>query len=210
MSGDEDKVLEEESSGAGRRPRREISSRSAEPASSADERAAESDIDDETWTNQPKKGGDAPKEGSEDSEDDLDDFEDELPTAPRKPIQNGRDVICEELPARAARAKLRLHSYLKAALLIELANSGERFLFDWRGEEPKITPFDSKEPVVLADAAGSPGVDSFVSVTDQNIMAIRSGDLNPQVAMLADKIKVRGKISPAVYLFNLIAPRVRE
>jgi putative sterol carrier protein len=39
-------------------------------------------------------------------------------------------------------------------------------------------------------------------------MAVRSGDLNPQVAMLADKIKVKGKIGPAVYLFNLIAPRM--
>jgi hypothetical protein len=210
MSGDEEKVLEEDNSGAARRSRREASSRSAESVVSAEERVTEGDADEETWTNQPKASADAPKDGSEDAEDDLEDFEDELPPAPRKPIQNGRDVICEELPARAARAKLRLHSYLKAALLIELANSGERFVFDWRGDEPKVTPVDSKDPVVLSDAAGSPGVDSFVSVTDQNIMAIRSGDLNPQVAMLADKIKVRGKISPAVYLFNLIAPRVRE
>jgi hypothetical protein len=30
------------------------------------------------------------------------------------------------------------------------------------------------------------------------------------VAMLADKIKVRGKVSPAVYLFNLIAPRFQQ
>jgi len=210
MSVDEDKVIEDENTGAGRSSKLDVASHGGESAEPGDERVVDADLDDETWTNQPKQTGEAPKESGEDSEDDLDEFEEELPPAPRKPIQNGRDVICEELPARASRAKLRLHSYLKAALVVELANSGDRFLFDWRGEEPKVTPYESKEPVVISDAAGSAGVDSFVAITEQNLMAIRSGDLNPQVAMLADKIKVRGKMSPAVYLFNLIAPRVRD
>jgi hypothetical protein len=210
MSVDEDKRIEDETTGAGDGSKLEAANHKRKSAEPGDERVVEGDPDDETWTNQPKQSDDTPREGSDESEEDLDDDEEELPPAPRKPIQNGRDVICEELPARASRAKLRLHSYLKAALVVELANSGDRFLFDWRGEEPKVTPYESREPVSISDGAGSAGVDSFVAITEQNLMAIRSGDLNPQVAMLADKIKVRGKMSPAVYLFNLIAPRVRD
>jgi hypothetical protein len=30
------------------------------------------------------------------------------------------------------------------------------------------------------------------------------------VGMLTDKIKVKGKVGPAVYIFNLVAPRVRH
>jgi putative sterol carrier protein len=64
--------------------------------------------------------------------------------------------------------------------------------------------------VATAEGSDAAAVDSIISLTEQNLMAVRSGDLNPQVAMLADKIKVKGKIGPAVYLFNLIAPRVQQ
>jgi putative sterol carrier protein len=105
---------------------------------------------------------------------------------------------------------LRLHSYLKAALLVELSDRGDRYVFDWRGEEPKVTPFEGKGPVEINEAGATTGIDAVISLSEPNLMAVRSGDLNPQVAMIADKIKVRGKMSPAVYLFNLIAPRVRD
>lgn len=178
-------------------------------------RAAEGDPDDETWTNQPSGARSGSSQVDEDeisAADDEDEDEDELAPAPRKPIQNGHDVLTEELPMRASRAKLRLHSYLKAALLVEFADSGSRYLFDWRGEEPKVSTFEGKGPVEVSEGTGpsAGGIDAVISLTEQNLMAVRSGDLNPQVAMIADKIKVRGKMSPAVYLFNLIAPRVRD
>jgi len=100
--------------------------------------------------------------------------------------------------------------HLTCSLVVELTSSGEKFLFDWKGEEPKVAPVTG--PVLIASAEGGDpsAVDSLISLTEQNLMAVRSGDLNPQVAMLADKIKVKGKIGPAVYLFNLIAPRVAQ
>jgi hypothetical protein len=168
------------------------------------------DEDDETWTNQPAKGAAAEAEASD--EDLLDDEEEEQDVQPvtRKVIQNGRDVLCDELPSRAARAKLRLKPHLTCVLGLELSSSGERFIFDWKGEEPTVIPATA----ALTVNAESPGeatlVDSIISITEQNLMAVRSGDLNPQVAMLADKIKVKGKIGPAVYLFNLIAPRFQQ
>lgn len=169
----------------------------------------EGDDDDETWTNQPAKGASAEVEPSDD---DLLDDEDDHDVQPvtRKVIQNGRDVLCEELPSRASRAKIRLKPHLTCTLAVELSSSGERFIFDWNGDEPTVVPAGG----VLTVNAENPGeatlVDSIISLTEQNLMAVRSGDLNPQVAMLTDKIKVKGKIGPAVYLFNLIAPRFQQ
>lgn len=164
------------------------------------------DHDQETWTNQP-----AGAKGSSEEEplDDIEEDDDEPQPAPRRAIQNGRDVLCEELPDRAQRAKLRLKPYLTGAVAVELTNSGERFLFDWRSDDAKVTPLSKESSVSVGEGSDPSVVDCIISLSEQNLMAIRSGDLNPQVAMLADKIKVAGKVGPAVYLFNLVAPRVR-
>jgi hypothetical protein len=171
--------------------------------------AHDGDEEDETWTNQPAKGSAAEADGGDD---DLLDEEDEQDAQPatRKVIQNGRDVLCEELPNRASRAKLRLKPHLTCLLAVEITSSGEKFIFDWKGDEPKVTPATSGITVLAENPGDATVVDSIISLTEQNLMAVRSGDLNPQVAMLADKIKVKGKIGPAVYLFNLIAPRFQQ
>lgn len=170
--------------------------------------SAEGEDEEETWTNQP--GGAAAAD--EPVDDGLLDEEDEQETQPvtRKVIQNGRDVLCEELPGRASRAKLRMKPHLTCTLVVELTSSGEKFLFDWKGDEPKVVPVSGPVSVATVEGSDADAVDSVISLTEQNLMAVRSGDLNPQVAMLADKIKVKGKIGPAVYLFNLIAPRVQQ
>ena len=170
--------------------------------------SAEGEDEEETWTNQP--GGAAAAD--EPVDDDLLDEEDEQETQPvtRKAIQNGRDVLCEELPGRASRAKLRMKPHLTCTLVVELTSSGEKFLVDWKGDEPTVVPVSGPVSVATVEGRDADAVDSVISLTEQNLMAVRSGDLNPQVAMLADKIKVKGKIGPAVYLFNLIAPRVQQ
>jgi hypothetical protein len=175
----------------------------------------ERDEDDETWTNQPASSGASKlqgQDGDDELEEDDEDEEEEAEQAPlvRKPIQNGRDVVCEELPARASRAKARLRPYLTGTLVIELTNLGEKFLFDWRGEEPKVSPIEGPIQLAQGDSSDASAVDCIVSLSEQNLMSVRSGDLNPQLAMLADKIKVKGKVGPAVYLFNLVAPRERH
>lgn len=167
-----------------------------------------SDHDPDTWTNQPAGAAGGAKEEHLDDLEDED--EEEHHPAPRKVIQNGRDVLCEELPDRAQRAKLRMKPYLSGAFAVELTNSGERFLFDWRGDDPKVSPLPKEVTVTVGEGSDPSLVDCIISLSEQNLMSIRSGDLNPQVAMLADKIKVSGKVGPAVYLFNLVAPRVRS
>lgn len=173
--------------------------------------------DDETWTNQPIKGAKDEELSETAIGDDLDEDEEnvETPRAPRKVIKNGRDVLCEELPDRAERARLRLKPYVSGMLVFELTNSGERFLFDWRDELPKVSSITKETSVTCDEALGLVvsnerlNVDAIISVSEKNLMSIRSGDLNPQVGMLTDKIKIRGKVSPCVYVFNLVAPRVR-
>ncbi len=200
---EEPKMLIVDSAPAGLSPR----SRSA---SRADVERSDLEEDDETWTNQPAGSSQDDIEMNDGPEDEEDDEDDEAPVATRKVIQNARDVICEELPVRAQRAKLRLRPQLTGAFVIEISNTGEKFLFDWRGEEAKVTPLSGPVELAAADNTDASKVDSIISISDQHMMAVRSGDLNPQVAMLADKIRVQGRIGPAVYLFNLVAPRVRE
>jgi hypothetical protein len=123
--------------------------------------------------------------------------------------------MCDELPDRAQRAGLRLKPYLTARILIELSNSGERYLFDWREDAPKVSAVPREVSVTTEEvSAEAPtdklSVDAHILLSEQHLMAVRSGDLNPQVGMLTEKIKVRGKVSPAVYIFNLIAPRSRS
>ena len=175
---------------------------------------ATDDDDDETWTNQPSS---ARAEGVS-AVDDIEEEPEEEPEqqrAPRKAIQNGRDVMCEELPDRAQRAGLRLKPYLTTSIVVELTNSGERYLFDWRQDSPKVSAVPretavSVEEVVAGDSATDKlYVDAHIALSEQHLMAVRSGDLNPQVGMLTEKIKVKGKVSPAVYIFNLVAPRSR-
>ena len=183
---------------------------SGDDSGSTGARSSDGDDDEETWTNQPKDGAAVEKEGSDDEL--LDDEEDEQEAQPvtRKVIQNGRDVLCEELPNRATRAKLRLKPHLTCVLAVEITSSGEKFIFDWKGEEPKVAPASGGITINAESPGDATVVESIISLTEQNLMAVRSGDLNPQVAMLADKIRVKGKVGPAVYLFNLIAPRFQQ
>jgi putative sterol carrier protein len=51
--------------------------------------------------------------------------------------------------------------------------------------------------------------DCILTLDSRSLQEIASGNLNPQLAMLAGKIRVEGKSNLAVYLFNLIAPRER-
>jgi hypothetical protein len=175
--------------------------------------------DDETWTNQPKGAG--AEENIEASGDDLDDEdaedeEAEQARAPRRPIQNGRDVVCDELPDRAQRAALRLKPFLTGSIVFDFTNSGERFLFDWRDDAPSTKPLAREVGVTCDEAKGfinsasAANVDTVIAISEAHLMAVRSGSLNPQVGMLTEKIKVKGKVGPAVYIFNLIAPRVRH
>lgn len=194
-------------------------------------RNRDSDEDEDTWTNQPAESELDSLDGDlNDGDLNLGDFDSGDPDAgeldeeervgpaptPRKAIETARDVICEELPERASRAAARLKPFLTGTLVFDFSNTGERFLFDWRGDSPSTkvlsrditVSWDESQGYIATDS--SVNVDTVVLISESHLMAVRSGALNPQVGMLTDKIRVKGKVGPAVYIFNVVAPRVRS
>jgi hypothetical protein len=173
------------------------------------------DDEEETWTNQPATADqellhEELEDGGEPDDEDV-----EPSRTPRKAIETARDVVCEELPDRAQRAALRLKPFLTGTFVFDFTNSGEKFVFDWRGDVPSTKQLPKAVTITCDEAQGfvstesAINVDSVVSISESNLMAVRSGSLNPQVGMLTEKIRVRGKVGPAVYIFNVIAPRAR-
>ncbi len=125
------------------------------------------------------------------------------------PMQRGRipsfntpqELLVATLPARAACVDQKLRSNLVGSVLVHLRDSGEKFLFDWSTEDIK----SEKVTTVATEGEGAP--DCTIHLSGTNLMKIASGDLNPQVAMLSDKVKVEGVVGLGIYFFNLIAPR---
>lgn len=117
----------------------------------------------------------------------------------RRAPANADELMLEELKARAQRAGPRLRECLLGTLLIELTN-GKKYGFDWRQGELVVAPLQG-------DLSGVGPADCTIRISEDHLMRVANGDLNPQVGMLSDKIKVIGKVSFAVYFFNLVAPR---
>ncbi len=117
----------------------------------------------------------------------------------RRAPANADELLLDELKARAQRAGPRLRECLLGTLLIELTN-GKKYGFDWRQAELVVAPLQG-------DLSGVGPADCSIRMSEDNLLRVANGDLNPQVGMLSDKIKVLGKVSFAVYFFNLVAPR---
>jgi hypothetical protein len=167
--------------------------------------------EEETWSNQSRDNDSDEDDFEEDDE--ASDGDDDQSTPPRKKIETGIDVLTEELPFRAEKAAGRLKPFLSARVVFELSNSDRRFLFDWTDNGPVVSDVAKETHLLLeGEAPGKDGeiqVDTVITLSERSVMSIRSGDLNPQVGMLTDKIRIVGKVSPAVYIFNVIAPRSR-
>ncbi len=168
--------------------------------------------EEETWSNQ--SGNNDSDEDDFEGDDDASDGDDEQSTPLRKKIETGIDVLTEELPFRAEKAAARLKPFLSARVVFELSNSDKRFLFDWTDNGPVVSTLANEAKLLLEEIGavkdGEIQVDTIITLSERAVMSIRSGDLNPQVGMLTDKIRVVGKVSPAVYIFNVIAPRSRS
>lgn len=121
------------------------------------------------------------------------------PPERRRPAANVRELF-EDVKARASRASPRLRECLLGTMMIELT-SGKKFGLDWRQADLIIVPLEGD-----VSAYGAP--DCSIRLSEDNLLRIANGDLNPQVGMLSEKIRVTGKVSFAVYFFNLIAPRL--
>jgi putative sterol carrier protein len=109
---------------------------------------------------------------------------------------SARELITEEVVRRAQNANVKLRSQLVGSILVQVGYGQERYLFDWSTEELKV-----------GQAGSDSAADCTIQISEDNLLKIASGDLNPQIAMLSEKIKLQGRLSLAVYFFNLITPR---
>jgi len=126
--------------------------------------------------------------------------------------------LAEDVRKRAGLAGPKLMMHLAGGITVELERSGGRLQFDWRSgpaigaTSPVATPPDGGSGGAAPTTSETRSVlpdHCSIKISDENLMRIASGDLNPQLAMLSDKIQVDGKHSIAMYFFNLVAPRVR-
>lgn len=129
---------------------------------------------------------------------DADDGEEERPYREpqerRRNFANARELMTDELRTRATQSSDRLRACLTGSIIVKLKERGEKYLFDWTGATPRVESTDQAEG------------DCVINVSEGNLLKIAAGELNPQIGMLSEKIQVQGKLSLAVYFFNLIAP----
>ena len=144
------------------------------------------------------------------SNDDIDDRYPEMDASEQEALQREYDEqefqdedleidnkTIEEVAARAREATDKLKLELRGSVLLEIQDSETSYSFDWSAGSFKF----SQE----ADSG-----DCKISLSQRHLAQIARGRLNPQIAMLSDKIKVEGKTSLAVFFFNVVAPAPRN
>ena len=103
-------------------------------------------------------------------------------------------ALLEELTNISEDIEEKLRSQLTGTILINLTDKNLFYLFNWKDTKLKIEKTSKKT------------ADCSIEINEANLLQIARDELNPQVAMLSDKIKVDGNVSLALYFFNLIAP----
>lgn len=117
----------------------------------------------------------------------------------RKPAASAKELFGNELIVRAQNSNPKLRENLTGTILVNVApeaaqKGGAKYLFDWSATAPLSGPTEVSN------------ADCVMSLSEEVLLGIHTGALNPQVAMLSDKIQVSGKLSLAIYFFNLIVP----
>lgn len=110
-------------------------------------------------------------------------------------VESAAELFEDEIVQRANRDQVRLRPYLTGKIIVEIEDKKKKYLFDWSADAVKCGATNENES------------DCKISITEEHLLKIAAGDLNPQLAMLSDKVKVKGQLSLAIYIFNLIAPR---
>lgn len=110
--------------------------------------------------------------------------------------QKIRKDSLEDLSELIVERATSAHPTLKAVL----AGSVELFVKD----RPFRTLFDFTAVPPKRLATGAKECDCLIETDERTIMRIHQGELNPQLAMVSDKMAIKGKSGLAVYFFNLL------
>lgn len=155
--------------------------------------------------------GDDEIEDDEEDEDDEDEDEEENQQSQkrrdsyrarrRRNFDRAQEFFTEGLTARVERITDKLRSQVDGLIQISVIDKKEHYYLDGRGGALQVLE-------KLSDKKDS--ADCVINVIEKDLLKIVEGGLNPQVAMLSDKIKVEGKSALAIYFFNLLAPKTRH
>jgi len=163
------------------------------------------------------------------SQEGRDDDEEEAPqrSAPRQrmerraPPNSIQELFGSEIPQRASYADAKLRQQLSGTVLVKVTSypdrragpdrsergASERGASDRRGSSEQRFLFDWTGDAAICAASEATTADCVISVSETNLMRIAQGDLNAQISMLSDKVRVDGQASLAIYFFNLVAPQ---
>ncbi|MEZ4754595.1 MAG: SCP2 sterol-binding domain-containing protein [Bdellovibrionota bacterium] len=109
----------------------------------------------------------------------------------------GNSVV-EAIVERAKSASEKLQNELKGSVLLEIEDTNTNYSFNWKAGDLKLLQATKEK------------ADCTITLSQRHLAQISRGKLNPQIAMLSDKIKVEGKASLAVFFFNIVAPVPRH
>ncbi len=113
-------------------------------------------------------------------------------------------VAVEEIAAGISTAgrqmSPKLRELLMGTVVLRVLDRSRAFLFDPKGEGFPMQ--ESSGP-----AAKTIKGDCVIDLTEMSLQRMWNGELNPQIAMLSDKVTISGKSELAVYFFNLISPK---
>ncbi|MBX7143238.1 MAG: SCP2 sterol-binding domain-containing protein [Oligoflexia bacterium] len=110
-------------------------------------------------------------------------------------FRSARDFMLEELKLRCDECGPKLKECLNGSICIRIRDKEEIYFLDWGAQGAKVEE--------VSDARG----DCVIELAEVNFLKILSGELNPQIAMLSEKIFVQGRLGLAIYFFNLVAPQ---
>lgn len=129
------------------------------------------------------------------------------PQVDMRKFSNVRDMLLQGVAQRAKYATPKLRAQLVSPVFVEIKGGRSGFLFEFSGEEPRVSELSQDDRVkqAVADPATAEN-ECRIVISEDHLMAIAGGELNAQIAMLSDKVRLLGKPAAAIYFFNLVAP----
>jgi hypothetical protein len=107
---------------------------------------------------------------------------------------SAKELLLDAVSPRLKSGLERLRPHLNGTILLKV-RGGDRYLFDGLAPEPALKVSQQEN------------ADCVIDVGEPDLLRIARGSLNPQVAMLTDRMKIVGRAELAVYFFNLVGPR---
>lgn len=118
---------------------------------------------------------------------------------PRTNFSDIEKLLMVDVPNRATQSSSLLRVHLMGSLKLTIRDTSQKFLFNWKRDNPSMKKLEGQDE----------SADCSIALSKEIFQDIVGGKLNPQIAMLSDKIQVSGKMEHAVYFFNLLVGRER-